>query len=34
MELAIVIIVLTVGLMLEHGQRRARPLRVRSDDRR
>jgi hypothetical protein len=34
MEIAIAVIVLAVGLMLELGERRADPVRVRSDHRR
>lgn len=34
MEVAIAVIVLAVGLMLERGERMARTVRVRSDDRR
>jgi len=34
MEVAIALIVLAVGLMLERGERRAHPVRVRSNDRR
>jgi hypothetical protein len=34
MEIAIVVIVLAVGLMLERGERRGDPVRVRSDHRR